>query len=79
MRQHRVHHAVLSDLERELFVAPHGTEPALSSPLRGARAAFDFHGQPLGLSFKATQGLCWSKTVSNKFFFNSECKGQSEH
>ena len=42
--QHRVHHAVLSDLERELLVVPHGTEPALSSPLRGARAAFDLHG-----------------------------------
>ena len=51
-------------LERELLVAPHGAQSALSSPLCGARAAFDLHGQPPGLSSKATHGRRLSKTAS---------------
>ena len=48
-------------LEREFLVAPHVAQSALSSPLCGARAAFDLHGQPPRLSSTATQGRCSSK------------------
>ena len=74
--------------EREFLVAPHGAQSALSSPLCAARAAVDLHGQPPGLSSKATQERRLSKTASGgrthdaalvtEFFFHQCCAGASK-
>ena len=43
-------------LERELLVAPHGAQSALSSPLCGARAAFDLHWSTARVELQGNTG-----------------------